>query len=110
MLAKLVVKVKHMKAMVFNFDLHCRQELETMFNRMCVWIDNTSAIAVAMGHDLTHETVKHVTVKDLFIHDCEQSKVIMIAYINMSENSIADISFCCDSRFSCDLVQAPHPS
>ncbi len=51
-LAKLVVKVKHMRALLF--DMQCKQELETMINSTCVWVDNTAAIAVATGNDLTH--------------------------------------------------------
>ena len=60
-LAKLVVKVKHMRALLH--DLQCHQEHETAIQSTCVWVDNTAAIAVAMGNDFTHETVKHVTVK-----------------------------------------------
>ncbi len=54
-LAKLVVKVKHMSA--FLFDMQCRQEQETMINSTCVCVDNTAAIAVAAGNDFTQETV-----------------------------------------------------
>ncbi len=53
-LAKLVVKVKHMRALLF--DMQCRQEQETMINSTCVWVNNTAAIAVATGNDFTHET------------------------------------------------------
>jgi hypothetical protein len=56
-LAKLVVKIKHMR--VILFDLQCRQKQETMINSTCVWVDNTAAIAVAAENDLSHETVKH---------------------------------------------------
>jgi hypothetical protein len=38
-------------------------------NSTCVWVDNTAAIAVATGNDFMHETVKHVTVKVLFLQD-----------------------------------------
>jgi hypothetical protein len=41
-LAILVVRVKHMGAILF--DLQCRQEQETMINSTCVWVDNTAAI------------------------------------------------------------------
>jgi hypothetical protein len=68
-LAKIVVKIKNMRAILF--DLQCRQEQETMINSTCVWVDNTAAIAVATGNDFTHETVTHVgvcTTQDH--HDC----------------------------------------
>ena len=87
-LAKLVVEVKHMRALLF--DLQCRQEQETMINSTCVWVDNTAAIAVATGNDFTHETVKHVAVKLRFLQECVQRKIILIAYIKTSKN-IADI-------------------
>ncbi len=63
-LAKIVVKIKHMRAILF--DLQCRQEQETMIYSTCVWVDNTAAIAIATRNDFTHETVKHVTVKVRF--------------------------------------------
>jgi hypothetical protein len=87
-LAKLVVKIKHMRALLF--DLQCRQEQKTMIHSTCVWVDNTAAIAVAKGNDFTHETVKHVTVKVRFIQECVQREIIMITYIKTSKN-IADI-------------------
>ena len=40
-LAKLVVKVKHMRALLF--ELQCRQE--TLINSPCVWVDNTATIS-----------------------------------------------------------------
>jgi hypothetical protein len=43
-LTKLVVKIKHLRALLF--DLQCRQEQETIINSTCVWVDNTAAIAV----------------------------------------------------------------
>ncbi len=61
-----------------------------MINSTCVWVDNTAAIAVATGHDFTHETVKHVTVKVRFIQECVQRQMILIAYIKTRKN-IADI-------------------
>ena len=85
---KLVVKIKHMRALLF--DLQCRQEQETIINSTCVWVDNTAAIAVATGKDFTHETVKHVTVKVQFLQECVQRGIIMIAYIKTCKN-IADI-------------------
>jgi hypothetical protein len=87
-LAKLVVKVKHMRALLF--DMQCRQEQETMINSTCVWVDNTAAIAVATGNDFTHETVKHVTVKVRFLQECVQKSIIRIVYIKTCKN-IADI-------------------
>ena len=50
-LAKLVVKVKHMCALLH--DLQCYQEHETTIQCTCVWVDNTAAIAVAMENDFT---------------------------------------------------------
>jgi hypothetical protein len=50
-LTKLVVKIKHMRALLF--DLQCRQEQETMINSTCVGVKNTAAIAVATGKDFT---------------------------------------------------------
>ena len=64
-LAKLAVKIKHMRAILF--DLQCRQDQNTMIHSTCVWVDNAASIAVAKGNDFTHETVKHVTVKVRFI-------------------------------------------
>ena len=87
-LAKLVVKVKHMRVLLF--ELQCRQEKETIINSTCVWVDNTAAIAVAKGNDFTHETVKHVTVKVRFLQECVERKIIMLAYIKTNKN-IADI-------------------
>ncbi len=87
-LAKLVVKVKHMRAILF--DLQCRQKQKTLINSTCVWVDNTAAIAVATGNDFTHETVKHVTVKVRFLQECVQRGIIMIVYIRTCKN-IADI-------------------
>ncbi len=77
LLAKLVVKVKHMRALLFYFQ--CRQQQETMINSTCVRVDNTVAIEVATGNDLTHETVKHVTVKVCFIQECVQQRITMIS-------------------------------
>jgi hypothetical protein len=55
-LAKLVVKIKHARAIWFV--LQCRQEQTTLINGTCVWVDNdnTAAIAVATGNDFTHAT------------------------------------------------------
>ena len=60
-LAKLVVKFLHICALLH--DLKCHQEHKTTIQSTCVWVDNTAAIAVAMGNDFTHETVEHVTVR-----------------------------------------------
>ena len=87
-LAKLVVKVKHMRALLF--DLQCCQDQETQINSTCVWVDNTAAIAVATGNDFTHETVKHVTVKVRFLQECVQRKIILLVYIKTGKN-ISDI-------------------
>ena len=87
-LTKLVVKVKHMRAILF--DLQCQQKQETLVNSTCVWVDNAAAIAVATGNDFTHETVKHVTVKVRFLQECVQRGIIMITYIKTCRN-ISDI-------------------
>ncbi len=88
-LTKLVAKIKHMRALLF--DLQCRQEQETMINSTCVWVDNTAAIAImiATGKDFTHEIVKHVTAKVQFLQECVQRRIIMMAYIKTCKN-IAD--------------------
>jgi len=44
-------------------DLQCHQDHKTTIQSTCVWVDNTAAIAVAVGNNFSHETVKHVTVK-----------------------------------------------
>jgi hypothetical protein len=64
-LAKLVVKIKHMRALLF--DLQICQDQETQINSTCVWVDNTAAIAVATGNDFAHETIRHVTDKVRFL-------------------------------------------
>ncbi len=69
-LTKLVLKVKHIRTLLF--DLQCRQQQETMINSTCVCVDITVAIAVATGNDFTHETVKDVTVKVRFLRRCVQ--------------------------------------
>ena len=51
-LAKVVVKVKHTRALLF--DLQCHQAEETSIGSTCVWVDNTAALAVATGNDFTH--------------------------------------------------------
>jgi hypothetical protein len=63
-LAKLVVEIKHLRALMF--DLQAVQLQGTLISSTIVWIDNTSALAVATGNDFTHATVKHVTVKVRF--------------------------------------------
>ena len=87
-LAKLVVKVKHMRALLF--DLQCCQDQETQINSTCVWVDNTAAIAVATGNDFTHETVKYVTVNSVkvcFLQECVQRKIILLVYIKTGKNT-----------------------
>jgi hypothetical protein len=83
-LAKPVVKVKHVRALLF--DLQCRKQQETMIHSTCVWVDNTAAIAFAAGNDFTHETVKRVTVKVRFLQECLQRQIIMISYIKTNKN------------------------
>ena len=87
-LANVFVKVKHMRALLF--DLQCCQDQETQTNGTCVWVDNTAAIAVATGNDFTHETVKHLTVKVRFLQEYVQLKIILLVYIKTGKN-ISDI-------------------
>ena len=87
-LAKLVVKVKHMCALLH--DLQCHQEHKTAIQSTCVWVDNTAAIAVAMGNDFTHKTVKHLTVKVQFLQECVWNKIVLLVYIKTCKN-LADI-------------------
>ncbi len=50
-LAIFVVKVRphsHMKALLFA--LQCRHQQETIMKSICVWVDNTAALAVALGN------------------------------------------------------------
>ncbi len=61
-----------------------------MINSTCVWVDNTAAIAVTTGNDLTQETVKHMTVKVQFLQECVPKSIIGIVYIKTCKN-IADI-------------------
>ena len=49
-----------------------------------------AAIAVAMGNDFTHETVKHVTVKVRFLQECVRNKIVLLVYIKTCKN-LADI-------------------
>ena len=66
-LTKLVVKVKHMRALMAG--LTHPQEGETVLNSTCVWTDNTATLSFAKGDNFTHETVKHVTVKEQFLQN-----------------------------------------
>ena len=85
-LTKLVVKVKHMQALMPG--LTHPQEDETVINSTCVWTDNTATLSVAKGDNFTHETVKHVKVQ--FIHECIQHNIITLAHIKTTQNT-ADI-------------------
>ena len=60
-LAKVVVKVKYLRAILF--DLPCRQVEPTNIDSTIVWVDNTATLAVANGNDFTHETVRKLTVR-----------------------------------------------
>jgi hypothetical protein len=51
-LTKLVVKIKHMRAILF--DLQYRQEQNTFIKSTCLRVDNVAAIAVPTGNDFTH--------------------------------------------------------
>ena len=48
-LAKLVVTIKHSRALMH--ELQVRQNQETRMESTIVWIDNTAALAVATGSD-----------------------------------------------------------
>ena len=74
-LAKVVVKVKYLRA--FLFDLQCRQVESTYIDSTIVWADNTETLAIANGNDFTHETVKHVPVKVRFLQECVQCKIVI---------------------------------
>jgi hypothetical protein len=52
-------------------------------------VDNrdTAAIAILMGKDFTHKTVKYVTVKVRFLQECVQRGIIMITYLIMTKQS-----------------------
>ena len=67
-----------------SHDLQCHQEHETAIQSTCVWVDNTAAIAVAMGNEIIHETVKHVTVKERFLQGCVQNKIELLVYVQKS--------------------------
>ena len=83
-LAKLVVKIKHLRALMH--DLQCCENRETTIESTIVWVDNTAALAVATGNDFTHETVKHVTVKVRFLQECVQHKIIRLTYVATCKN------------------------
>ena len=46
-LAKLVVKIMHLRALMHDLQLECYQNLETKIESTFVWVDNTAALAVA---------------------------------------------------------------
>ena len=83
-LAKLVVKIKYLRALLQ--DLNFCQTKETNIGSTIVWVDNTAALAVATGSDFTHETVKHVTVKVRFLQECVQRRIVRLSYINTHKN------------------------
>ena len=83
-LAKLVVKIKYLHALLH--DLNFCQTWETNVDSTIVWVDNTAALAVATGNDYTHETLKHVTVKVRFLQECVQRKIVRLSYINTHKN------------------------
>ena len=55
-----------------------------------MWVDNTTAIVVAVGNEFSYEAGKHVAVKVRFFQECVQRKIIMIACIKTNKK-IADI-------------------
>ena len=83
-LAKLVVKVKHLRALMH--DLQVCQTQGTSLESTIVWVDNTAALSVATGNDFTHETVKHVTVKVRFLQECVQYKIVRLSYVSTRKN------------------------
>ena len=84
-LAQVVVKVKYLRAVLF--DLQCRQVKPMYIDSTIVCVDNTATLAVENGNDFTHKTV---TVKVRFLQECVQHKIILLAPILMHQN-IADI-------------------
>ena len=84
-LTKLVVKVKHMRALMVG--LTHPQEGKTIINSTCVWTDNMAALSVAEGDNFTHETVKHVTVKGQFLQECIQCNIITLVHIKTTQNT-----------------------
>ena len=83
-LAKLVVKIKYLRAILHDLQFH--QGTETNIGSTIVWVDNTAALAVATGNDFTHETVKHVTVKVRFLQECFQRRLIRLTYVATRKN------------------------
>lgn len=83
-LAKLVVEIKHLRALMF--DLQAVQLQGTPISSTIVWIDNTAALAVATGNDFTHATVKHVTVKVRFLQECVKHKIVRLTYVGTRKN------------------------
>ena len=53
-LAKLVVKVKHMRTL--SFDLQSRQHQEIMITSTCVWVDNTATVHLQLLQEMTQHT------------------------------------------------------
>lgn len=54
-LAKVAVKVKYFRAIMFN--LQCNQGEPTYTNSTIVWVHKTATLAVANGNGFTQETV-----------------------------------------------------
>ena len=48
-LAKLVVKVKYLRAILFTPK--CSQDKDSIFNSTCVWVDDEAALADATGNN-----------------------------------------------------------
>ena len=71
-LAQVVVKVKYLRAMLF--DLQCRQVKPMYIDSTLVCVDNTATLAVENGNNFTH---KSVTVKVRFLQECVQHKIIL---------------------------------
>ena len=68
--------------MPYNMIYNAIKNMKLHFKvRTCAWADNTAAIAVAVGSDLTRETVKHVTVKERFLQECVRDKIVLLLYI-----------------------------
>ena len=76
-LTKLVIKVKHMRALMAG--LTHPQEGETVINSTCGWTGEAATLSVAKGNNFTHEKVKHVTVKRQFLQKCIQHNVLTLA-------------------------------
>lgn len=80
-LAKLVVKIKHLHALMH--DLQCCQNRETKIENTIVWVHNTATLVVSTWNDFT---VKQITVKVRFLKERVQHKMILLTYVATRKN------------------------